>query len=280
MKKINFKKLKRRPRRKLTKVPLRAMIPNMVTLLAASSGITSIQYSSQGEWKRAIFAIFIACMLDGLDGRVARMLNASSRLGAELDSLSDFVSFGVAPALFTYFWIMEPIEVTSTAMRFKGMFWTLALFYAMCGAFRLARFNIMLEDETRAPYWKHFFTGLPSPGAAGLVLTPAIWQIYTGYDGIQNPLVGCLMLVLMGILMACPFPTFSAKAIHIKVKYMAPFLLAVMFTIGMLISQFWLTLGIIGVVYFSSIPVCFVAFWRMKQRAQAAGGRSQSSGVS
>ena len=280
MKKINFKKLGRKPRRRITKIPLRAMLPNMVTLLAASSGITSIQYSSQGEWKHAIFAIFIASVLDGLDGRMARMLNASSRLGAELDSLSDFVSFGVAPALFTYFWIMEPLEATSVAMRFKGIFWALALFYAMCGAFRLARFNIMLEDESRASYWKHFFAGLPSPGAAGLVLTPAIWQIYTGYDGIQNPVVGCVMLVLMGILMACPFPTFSAKSIHIKVKYMPPFLLVVMFTIGMLISQFWLTLGVLGVVYFSLIPICLVAFWRMKKRAQETGIRSQAAGVS
>lgn len=268
MKKINIMKLRRKPRRRLTKIPLRAMIPNMVTLLAAASGITSIQYSSQGEWKHAIVAIFVACMLDGLDGRVARMLNASSRLGAELDSLSDFVSFGVAPALFIYFWIMDPIEAGSFAMRFKGIFWALSLFYAMCGGFRLARFNIMLDDETRLPYWRHFFTGLPSPGAAGLLLTPAIWQIYTGYDGIQNPVVGCVMLVLLGILMACPLPTLSVKSIHIKVKYMPPFLLAVMFTIGMLISQFWLTLGVIGFVYFSSIPVCFVAFWRMKRRYQ------------
>lgn len=266
------------PRRRITQMPLRAMLPNIVTLLAASSGITSIKYSTQGEWKYAIFAIFAACMLDGLDGRVARMLNASSRLGAELDSLSDFVSFGVAPALFTYYWIMEPIEATGLATRFKGVFWALALFYAMCAAFRLARFNIMLEDESKAPYWKHFFVGLPSPGAAGLVVTPAIWQIYTGCEGIQNAVVGCVMLVMMGILMACPLPTFSAKSIHIKVKYMPPFLLTVMFTIGMLISQFWLTLGVVGLIYFSLIPICFAAFWRMKKKAQlAANADSEAS---
>ncbi len=265
MKKINFKRLTRQPRPGLKRVSLRSMIPNMVTLLAAAGGITSIKYSAQGEWRYAIFAIFAACMLDGLDGRVARMLNASSRLGAELDSLSDFVSFGVAPALFAYFWIMEPLAAGSAALRFKGMFWALALFYAMCCGFRLARFNIMMEDDTRLPYWKHFFAGIPSPGAAGLLLTPAIWQIYTGCDAIQHPAVGCVMLVLLGVLMASPLPTLSVKSVHIKLKLMPPFLLAVMFTISMLISQFWLTLGIIGVLYFSSVPVCIVAFRRMKK---------------
>ncbi|MDA3923246.1 MAG: phosphatidylcholine/phosphatidylserine synthase [Kiritimatiellae bacterium] len=267
MKKIKFRRPYRRPR--MRKIPIRAMIPNMVTLMAAASGITSIQYSSQGNWRFAIFAIFAACMLDGLDGRVARMLNASSKLGAELDSLSDFVSFGVAPALFTYYWIMEPIAAGSTAESYKGLYWALSLFYAMCGGFRLARFNIMIDDENRRSYWNNFFTGLPSPGAAGLLLTPAIWQIHTGYAGLQNPVVGCVMLVSMGVLMACPLPTFCAKAIHIKVKYLPPFLLVAMFTIGMLISQFWLTLGVIGLVYFSSIPVCFVAFWRMKRQYEA-----------
>jgi len=275
MKKINFRRPRRRPR--IIKIPLRSMLPNMVTLLAAASGITSIKYSSQGNWRFAIFAIFAACLLDGLDGRVARMLNASSRLGAELDSLSDFVSFGVAPALFTYFWVMDGVEPGSASESYKGLFWALALFYAMCGGFRLARFNIMIEDESRLPYWKHFFTGLPSPGAAGLLLTPAIWQIHTGYNGIQNPVVGCVMLVFLGVMMACPLPTLSAKAIHIKVKYMPPFLLTVMFTIGMLISQFWLTLGVIGVLYFSSIPACFITFWREKHRYEAAREKSPAS---
>jgi len=275
MKKISFRR--RRPRPRIRKIPIRSMIPNMVTLLAAASGMTSIQYSAQGNWRFAIFAIFAACMLDGLDGRVARMLNASSKLGAELDSLSDFVSFGVAPALFMYYWMLEPIAAGSAAESFKGLFWALALFYAMCAAFRLARFNIMIEEENRLPYWKHFFTGLPSPGGAGLLLVPAIWQIHTGYSGWQHPVVGCALLVLLGVLMACPLPTFSAKAIHIKVKFMPPFLLAVMFTIGMLISQFWLTLGVIGVVYFSSVPLCFMAYWRMKRRYERV--RSEESSV-
>ena len=272
MKKFKFRKLRRRPR--IRKIPLRAMIPNIVTLMAAASGITSILYSSQSNWRFAIFAIFAACVLDGLDGRVARMLNASSKLGAELDSLSDFVSFGVAPALFTYYWVMDAVEPGSLAESYKGLFWALSLFYAMCGGFRLARFNIMIEDESQLPYWSHFFTGLPSPGAAGLLVTPAIWQIHTGYNGLQNPVVGCVMLVILGVLMACPLPTFSAKAIHIKVKLMPPFLLAVMFTIGMLISQFWLTLGVIGLVYFSSIPLCFVAFWRMKRKYERGSVKS------
>ena len=250
-------------------IPIRTMIPNLVTLMAAASGITSIRYSCQGHWRAAVVAIFIACVLDGLDGRVARMLRATSKLGAELDSLADFVSFGVAPAIFVYFWLMEVVPPESAAYPFRGFFWALALFYAMCCAFRLARFNIMIDDGPTQPYWKHFFMGLPSPGGAGLVLTPAIWQIHTESNFLQTPFVGGVMLLLCGVLMACRWPTVSAKSLRVPVKSLVPVLLLVMFVIGMLVSQFWLTLGVIGIIYLCSVPVCGVIFLRMRRRHEA-----------
>jgi CDP-diacylglycerol--serine O-phosphatidyltransferase len=265
MSKFRFRKRKLKthvPR----EIPIRTMIPNLVTLLAAASGVTSIRYSCQGEWSHAVVAIFIACVLDGVDGRVARLLKATSKLGAELDSLADFVNFGVAPALFVYFWIMEKVPPASAAYPFRGVFWALALFYVMCAAFRLARFNIMIDDGPTQPYWKHFFLGLPAPGGAGLVLTPAIWQLHTGSDLLQTPWVGGATLLLCGVLMASRVPTISAKGVRVPAHYLVPFLLFVMFVISMLVSQFWLTLGVIGMVYYVSIPIVGLLFLRLRKK--------------
>lgn len=266
MSKFRLRKRKQKKERPPREVPIRTIIPNLVTLLAAASGITSIRYSCQGNWHHAVVAIFIACVLDGVDGRVARLLKATSKLGAELDSLSDFVSFGVAPALMIYFWIMENVGPESAAYPFRGLFWAIALFYAMCCGFRLARFNTMLDSGPTQPYWKYFFLGLPAPGGAGLVLTPAIWQIQTGNDVIQSPWVGCIALLVCGVLMSSRFPTISAKSLRVPAKYMVPFLLFVMFMIGMLVSQFWLALGVIGMIYLASVPACGIIFLRMRKR--------------
>lgn len=245
-------------------LPVRAMIPNLVTLMAAASGITSIRFSCQGQWRLAVIAITIACFLDGLDGRMARMLKVTSKLGEQLDSLSDFVSFGVAPAIFTYFWIMEVLPEGSPLHRIRGVFWAFALFYALCCAFRLARFNIMIDDGPTQPYWKHFFVGLPSPGAAGLVLTPAILDLHFESAFLQSPWVGSAMLLLCGILMASRAPTLSMKKLHISTRFQIPVALFVIFVIGMLVSHTWITLGTIGICYIVSIPICGLLFMRMR----------------
>ncbi len=268
MGKFRFRKRKQKQHVE-REIPIRTMIPNLVTLMAAASGVTSIRYSCQGHWHMAVIAILAACVLDGLDGRVARMLRATSKLGAELDSLADFVSFGVAPALLVYFWIMEAVSPESAAYPFRGVFWALALFHAMCCAFRLARFNIMIEDGPKQPYWKHFFMGLPAPGGAGILLTPVIWQLHTESNVFQSPWVGGAMLFLCGVLMACRWPTISAKSLRVPARYMVPVLLFVMFVIGMLVSQFWPTLGVIGVLYLLSIPVSGIVFLRMRRRYEA-----------
>jgi CDP-diacylglycerol--serine O-phosphatidyltransferase len=269
MAKIRIRKRKSKKKRVPREIPVRAMLPNMVTMLAAASGVTSIRYSCQGQWRFAVIAIFIACVLDGLDGRVARLLKATSRLGAELDSLADFVSFGVAPAILVYFWIMEVVTPDSLSYPFRGMFWALALFFAMCAAFRLARFNTMIDAGPKQPYWKHFFMGLPAPGGAGLVLTPVIWHLHTGFDLLQTPFIGSLMLLVCGVLMACRWPTVSIKSLRVPASRMIPFLLLVMFVICMLISQFMLTLGVICILYFASIPVSGYAFARLRRRYEA-----------
>ena len=268
MGKFRFRKRKQKQHIR-REIPIRVMIPNMVTLLAAASGITSIRYSCHADWYAAVIAILIACMLDGIDGRVARMLKATSKFGAELDSLADFVSFGVAPALLVYFWIMQVVPETSALYPFRGVFWAFALFHALCCGFRLARFNVMIESGPSQPYWNHFFMGLPAPGGAGILLTPLIWQIHTGSSVIQSPWVGSVMLLLCGLLMASRCPTISAKHLRVPAKRIVPMLLFVIFVIGMLVSQFWVTLGVIGILYLLSVPVCGLVFLRMRRRYDA-----------
>lgn len=240
------------------------MVPNLITMSSAAAGITAIRYSCQSNWRLAVIYILAACFLDGIDGGVARMLHATSKLGAQLDSLADFVSFGASPALFVYFWIMDAIEPGTTAYSLRGIFWGFSLFYAMCCAFRLARFNIMLEAPPVEPYWKYFFTGLPAPAGAGLMLIPAIWQLETGSDIFQNPWLGGIALLLGGILMASRFPTLSLKKLRIPRRIQLPFVLILLLTIGMLIAHTWLTLGCIGFALIASIPICGFVFLHLK----------------
>ena len=264
MSRFRIRKRRQKPRAH-REIPVLAMVPNLITMMAAASGITSIRFSCQGQWRYAVVAILIACFLDGIDGRMARLLKVTSRLGAELDSLADFVNFGVAPAIFAYFWMMEVVPSGSLLYPVRGLFWVFALFYAMCGAFRLARFNIMEgSDNSAQPYWKHFFVGLPSPGAAGLVLLPAIWNLHTESAALQSPWVGCFMLLFCGTLMASRVPTLSIKKMRVATWLQLPLMLFVTFVIGMLVVHSWLTLGIIGLFYLMSVPVCAVTFVRMR----------------
>lgn len=258
-------------------VPIRAIVPNLITSLAACAGITSISLSSEGRFLPALWALVIACVCDGMDGRVARMLNASSKLGAELDSLADFVNFGVAPAMFMYFWmtggpthtLADGSVVSQTYIR---IVLGCSLFYAMCDCFRLARFNTMLEQET-APYWTHFFTGVPAPGGCWMVLTPAILSIALDAKGIspsfawvlQNPWTGVFMLLFVGALMASRLPTISLKHIKIHKPYLLPVMACLLLVIAFLVTNFWMTIGVLGVLYIITVPVTGMIFLKVKK---------------
>ena len=152
-------------KQKLTSLPMRKIIPNMVTTLALCAGITSMRYSMSGNFTKAIACIFLAAIFDMLDGRVARMLKGSTKFGAELDSLSDFASFGVAPAILMYRW---------TLFDFPKFGWFFCMLFAICMAMRLARFNTMLDDEPQPSYWHNYFTGVPAPAAAALGVLPVM----------------------------------------------------------------------------------------------------------
>ena len=259
------------------RIPIRTIVPNLITSMAACAGITSISFSSEGRFLPALWALFVACVCDGVDGRVARLLGASSKLGAELDSLADFVNFGVAPAMFMYFWftggpahVIDGQPVHPTLIR---LVLGCALYYAMCDCFRLARFNTMLEQET-APYWKYFFTGVPAPGGCWMVLTPAVISIALGLKWSPSPYLGIFMLLFVGSLMASRLPTISLKSVHIPKNWLPLVLAALLLLVAFLVSNFWLTLGVVGVGYMATIPLTGLIFMRVRSRYERNHGGS------
>ncbi|MBQ6136685.1 MAG: phosphatidylcholine/phosphatidylserine synthase [Kiritimatiellae bacterium] len=259
------------------RVPFRALVPNLVTSMAACAGITSISLSSEGRFVHALVALLVACVCDGMDGRIARLLHASSKLGAELDSLADFVNFGVAPAMFMFFWLTGRYfgsgDVLVSDPRLVRVILGCALFYAMCDCFRLARFNTMLEQPSQ-PYWKHFFTGVPAPGGCWMVLTPAI--LTTAFDAkdlcpgmrvlFQNPFFGMFMLLFVGSLMASRLPTISLKSLRVPRQHMLAVYAGLLLLISAFFANFWMTMGFLGVGYLMTVPVTCWAFARVRAR--------------
>lgn len=238
------------------------MIPNILTLLALCAGLTSIRFGLHGKWEAGVLAIVLAAILDGLDGRVARLLQGTSKFGAELDSLSDFVSFGVAPAMLLYFWTMQTAG---------GFGWALVLLYAVCCALRLARFNTMLGDDL-PPYAYNFFTGVPAPAAAGLVLLPMVASFEVRAGIFDRPSVVAVFLMGVSFLMVSTIPTFSFKKVRIPHKWVLPMLLIVGLLAAFLVTEPWLTLAGLGALYLGLIPLSVRSFRRLKRQAEAMEG--------
>ena len=268
-------------------VPLRAMVPNLVTSLAACAGITSISLSCEGRFHQALVALLIACVCDGMDGRIARLLKASSKLGAELDSLADFVNFGVAPAIFMFFWLTggpaHVIDGAAVSPRLVRCVLGCALFYAMCDCFRLARFNTMLEQPA-LPYWKNYFLGVPAPGGCWMVLSPAILSLALDAKGkapvcaefFQHPAFGMFMLLFVGALMASRLPTISLKHLHVSRAALLPIMAGALLLVALLVSNFWITIGVIGIAYMFTVPITGIFFLRGKARYERMQSLSAS----
>ena len=245
---------------RLTGLSINRMIPNMLTLLALSAGMTAIRFAIHGKFEEAVVAILVAGVLDGLDGRVARLLKSTSPFGAQLDSLSDFICFGVAPAVVVYLWTMEGLA---------SFGWALAVFFAMCCALRLARFNTQL-DAVLPPYAYYFFTGVPAPGGAGLALVPMYLAFALGDGVFRTPLLNALWLTAVAALMISRIPTFSLKRFHVPHHYVIPIMLAVALFAAFLTTAPWPTMAVVGLAYFGSIPFTLRSFNRMRSAAEAA----------
>ena len=246
-------------RQKLTSLPFRKIAPNIVTMLALCAGVTSIRYSIQEEWIKAVICVFVAALFDGLDGRVARFLKGSTKFGAELDSLSDFVSFGVAPAILLY---------KGSLFDLPKFGWFFCLLMSIGMAMRLARFNTMLEEEPQPEYWHHFFVGVPAPAAAALAMMPLMISFdFPEWSPIVRSHTFCaVLLCVVSFLMVSRIPTISTKKMKVPSYMLMPLMLVVALFASFIITQPWFTLGILTIGYALSIPVGVAIFLKEKKK--------------
>ena len=240
---------------------LNRLIPNSLTILAMCAGVTAMRFAMEGFWDRAVIAIVVAGVLDGLDGRIARALGATSRFGAELDSLSDFVCFGVSPAVVVYLW-----SLSGTG----GLGWALALLFAVCCALRLARFNVGLDQAVpKKVGGQDFFVGVPAPAAGGLALLPLIFGIQFESPIFASPWLNGLVLAGVAALMVSRLPTFSFKRVKVPGRHVIFAFLGVGAFAAFLISTPWVTLGLSGLAYLASLPYAWNAYQRHRNLGRA-----------
>ena len=239
-------------------IPLRALIPNAVTVLALCFGLTGVRLAIAGDWERAVAAVVLAGVLDGLDGRIARMLKGSTRFGAELDSLSDVTAFGVAPALIIYLWSLQHLP---------GIGWLFALSHAVCCALRLARFNANLDSDTLPHKKAVFFTGVPAPVGAGLTLSPLFLDHWLETDLFRTPAITAVIVSVVAFLMVSSLPTFSWKAARVKPEWRLMALVATGLFAGALFSVPWMTLSLISLAYAATIPLGLHQYRKIRQQA-------------
>ena len=243
--------------RRMRELPLTRLLPNMLTLMSLFVGLTAVRFAMMERWEAAALAIVIASIFDVLDGRVARMLGATSKFGAELDSLADLTSFGVAPGLILYLWQLQQ-DAT-------GFAWVGALVLAGCSALRLARFNTMLED-LNAPKWtKAYFTGVPAPAGAGLALLPMFCVLAFGEMWRPAPLLLAFWLVVVGGLMVSRLPTLAMKGRRVSPLFVAPIMAVVCLIAAGLFTQTWTTLSVLSGLYLALLPVGWLSYRRREK---------------
>src|ERR1700756_1411615 len=248
-------------RRRFRPIPVRMLVPNVITLLAICAGLTAIRLSTEGRMELAVGAIVFAAALDGIDGRIARMIKGQSKFGAELDSLADFVNFGVAPGLILYFWQLHELHNGG---------WIAAMVFAISGGLRLARFNASIDDPNKPAFAANFFTGVPAPAGAITVLLP----IYLAFLGLSKPpaMLTALYTLLIAFLMVSRLPVFSGKTVRIRVppEMVLPVFVAVIFFIALLIGYPWHILSAGSVLYLLSLPLGWKSYRDHKRAYDAA----------
>ena len=258
-------------RRERPGIPLRAVVPNAVTALALCSGLSGIRFAITAEWDKALMFIGIAALLDGLDGRIARMLRGQSRFGAELDSLSDLVAFGVAPALIIYLWVLQ----IGNSPGWNTYGWVFALAYAVCMAMRLARFNARIDVEDQPHKSAGFLTGVPAPAGAGIMLLPVMLWLASGrqWTWLEHPVLIMLWSGFSAFLIISSLATFSMGALRLKRSVrLEAILVIVLIGIAMIVAP-WATLSAVAIVYLATIPLSILRYAAVKRRRarQAAG---------
>lgn len=254
-------------RRRFRAIPVRTLVPNVITLLALCAGLTAIRLSIEGKLEWALGAIVFAAILDGIDGRVARLIKGQSRFGAELDSLADFVNFGVAPGLILYFWGLHDL---------KSIGWIAALVFAICAGLRLARFNVMVDDPNRPVWAGNFFVGVPAPAGAITVLLP----IYLDFLGAPRlALVTFFYTLTVAFLMVSRLPVYSGKKLGNRVppELVLPVFVVVVLFVAVLVSYPWEVLTVGTLAYLGSLPFGWLAYRRHARDDAAATATPQAA---
>ncbi len=246
--------------------PVARLLPNMFTIFSLFCGLTGVRFALMDRFEHAVLAIVIASVFDILDGRVARLLNMSSKFGAELDSLADLTSFGIAPGLVLYLWAFQ-----SDA---SGFGWIAVLAFAACSALRLARFNTMLEDLSAPKWTKGYFTGVPAPAGAGLALLP-IFLTFAFGETMKPPAVFLAGWILFaGALMVSRLPTLAMKGRRVAPILIAPLMAFVCLIVAGLFTNTWLTLSFLGTSYFLMLPYGYWSY-RRRENAEPQGAKER-----
>ncbi|MEM7652774.1 MAG: phosphatidylcholine/phosphatidylserine synthase [Pseudomonadota bacterium] len=253
---------RRRAGVRLREASINRLLPNIVTLLALCAGLTAVRFALQDQWQAAVGAIILAAVLDGIDGRIARLLDATSPIGALLDTLSDFVCFGVVPVIVLYLWLLSDAG---------SLGWAAVLAFSVCSALRLARFTASIGQGDLPPFAFNYFVGVPMPAAAGLVLLPMIGSFLVAEYDFDVPIPAHFLgiwVLAIALLMVSRIPTFSGKAAKIPQRFVLPLLAGIGLFAAFLATAPWATLVAIGAAYFISIPFS-VRQYRRLQRAAA-----------
>lgn len=251
----------------LVSLPFHRLFPSIMTIIGMCVGLFSLKYGITEHWQRAVMFIIMAGIIDGLDGKIARLFNASSPFGAQLDSLADFLNFGVVPALLVYFWKIQEL---------KGLGWAAVLFFIVCQAIRLARFNAKLQVEPEIPELKNkFFEGVAAPMGGGLILFPLMLTfLFEQHFDVPpftiTPIGVTLYMMVMGLLMVSRIPTFSLKGLKISRKHTSLLLAGIGFFIIAAITEPWIFFPFLSVLYLATIPWCCYRYYYLKRKYQAA----------
>ncbi|GAA3854848.1 phosphatidylcholine/phosphatidylserine synthase [[Pseudomonas] carboxydohydrogena] len=257
-------------RRRFGSIPVRVLVPNVITLLALCAGLSAIRMSIEGRNELALGAIVFAAILDGIDGRVARMIKGQSRFGAELDSLADFVNFGVTPALILYFWQLHD---------FNNVGWIAAIIFAISSCLRLARFNTQIDQPSDLPFAANYFTGVPAPLGALCVLLP-MYLVLIGLPQLPTTII-LIFTLTMAFLMVSRLPVYSGKKLGARVspEGAVPLVIFAVLFIAVLISYPWYVLSVGSLIYLAALPISWAAFRKQERafRAQQGAGQGVAS---
>ena len=244
-------------RRSARGLTLRAVIPNAITAAALCSGLTGIRFAIVGDWERSVFAIILAGMLDGIDGRIARLLRAQSRFGAELDSLADSLSFGMAPALVLFMWSLQDLP---------RLGWFASLAFAICCALRLARFNAQIDEEEQPHKSAGFLTGVPAPIGAGLAFLPLYLWLATGEDLFRSPFLVGVWIAGIAVLMISNLATLSWKSVRPSADVRLPAIAMAGLLFAALLTEPWWTLALLSLGYLALMPMSIARYARVKRK--------------